>query len=121
MQTEMLASTRAALIPEIAPAPEKQIDADEFLRELMRDKEQQDDESAGGFRVILYNDEIHSVDEVVLQIQKATGCDLEKAIEIMLEAHTRGRAICFRGGREECHRVARVLREIRLQVEVDCD
>lgn len=80
-----------------------------------------DDDIAFSHRVILYNDEYHSVDEVVLQIQKATGCELHEAVEIMLEAHTKGRAVCFRGEREECQRVARVLREIKLQVEVDCD
>ncbi len=72
-------------------------------------------------RVILYNDEWHSVDEVVLQIQKATGYDIYKATAIMLEAHTKGRAVCFRGDRAKCHRVAGILRQIRLQVEVDCD
>lgn len=79
------------------------------------------DDTTSSHRVILYNCDCHSLDEVVLQIQKATGCELQQAIEIMLEAHTKGRAICFRGDREECTRVARVLREIKLQVEVDCD
>lgn len=73
------------------------------------------------YRVILYNDDHHSVDEVVLQIQKATGYDLYKATSIMLEAHTKGRAVCFRGERGQCQKVARILRQIRLQVEVDCD
>lgn len=72
-------------------------------------------------RVILYNDEWHTIDEVVLQIQKATGYDMYKATSIMLEAHTQGRAVCFRGDRDQCHRVAGILRQIRLQVEVDCD
>lgn len=113
--------TRVLLAPEIAPAPAKINDADEFLRELLREKRARDDEKSGAYRVILYNDDDHSVDEVTLQIMKATGCDVEKALEIMWEAHTQGRAVCFRGEREKCHRVARVLREIRLQVEVDCD
>jgi ATP-dependent Clp protease adapter protein ClpS len=80
-----------------------------------------DDDTTSSHRVILYNDDYHSEDEVVLQIQKATGYELQRAIEIMLEAHITGRAICFRGDREDCQRVARVLREIKLQVEVDCD
>ena len=79
------------------------------------------DKTTHGFRVILYNDENHSFDEVILQLQKATGCNLEKAIDIMLEAHTKGRAICYKGGRDDCQKVCRVLREIRLQCEVDCD
>ena len=35
------------------------------------------------------------------------------------EAHTQGRAIAYEGTLEECNKVAGVLRQIRLQVEVD--
>lgn len=73
------------------------------------------------FRVVLYNDEVHNMDEVVEQVMKATACDVEKAIYITLEAHRKGRAVCFKGDRAKCHEVARILREIRLQCEVDCD
>ncbi len=79
------------------------------------------DRTSDGFRVLLYNDEHHSMDEVILQLQKATGCNLEKAIDIMIEAHTKGRAVCYKGGRDDCQKVCRILREIRLQCEVDCD
>ncbi len=78
--------------------------------------------SAGsGYRVILYNDDWHPIDQVVEQVQKATGYSLEKVWLIVLEAHYKGRAVCYHGGQAECHRVARVLREIRLQCEVDTD
>jgi ATP-dependent Clp protease adaptor protein ClpS len=73
----------------------------------------------GPWIVILYNDDYHSPDEVIMQVQKATGCSLEKAVAIMLEAHTTGRAIAYTGTEEECERVAGVLRQIRLQVETD--
>jgi ATP-dependent Clp protease adapter protein ClpS len=69
--------------------------------------------------VILYNDEWHPYDQVVFQVQKATGCTLEEAEWITWEAHTRGRAIAYTGTAEECERVAGILREIRLQVETD--
>jgi len=75
----------------------------------------------GDYRVILYNDDHHGMDEVVLQIHKATQYALQKCAAIMLEAHLKGRAICYHGSREDCHRAAKVLREIRLQCEVDCD
>ena len=74
-----------------------------------------------GFRVILYNDEHHGQDEVAGQIQKATQYAPPKCWTIMMEAHAKGRAICFNGTREKCHDVTKVLREIRLQCEVDCD
>jgi ATP-dependent Clp protease adaptor protein ClpS len=69
--------------------------------------------------VILYNDDWHPYDEVVFQVQKATGCSLEKAVWITHEAHLLGRAIAYTGTLDECERVARVLRDIRLQVETD--
>lgn len=69
--------------------------------------------------VILYNDDWHPYDQVVFQVQKATGCPLERAEQITGEAHTEGRAIAYRGSHEECERVAAVLRQIRLQVETD--
>ena len=69
--------------------------------------------------VILYNDDHHDVDEVVCQLQKATGYALERCIRTMLEAHERGRAIAYTGSSEECERTANVLRQIRLQVETD--
>ena len=76
-------------------------------------------EVATPWRVILYNDDVHSFEEVVLQVQKATGYSLERAESITFEAHSQGRAVAFTGDKEECRRVATVLREIRLQVEID--
>lgn len=77
--------------------------------------------SGSGYRVILYNDDHTPIDAVIEQIIKATECSLPKAVQITEEAHFKGRAVCFRGAREKCHKVARILREIRLQCEVDCD
>lgn len=75
----------------------------------------------GDYRVILYNDDHHGMDEVILQVQKATAYHLQKCASITMEAHFKGRAFCYHGSREDCHRAAKVLREIRLQCEVDCD
>lgn len=69
--------------------------------------------------VILFNDECHSVDEVVLQLQKATGCTEERAEAVMLEAHTTGRAVAFEGTLEECERVTAILKLIELEVEIE--
>src|SRR5687767_10804568 len=73
----------------------------------------------GPWVVILYNCDCHSFDDVILQLQKATGCSLEKALNIALEAHTRGRAIAYTGEAEKCEQVASILRSIKLQVETD--
>lgn len=69
--------------------------------------------------VVLYNDDFHTIDEVVLQLQKATGQTQDVAQRITLEAHTKGKSVAWRAGLEDCQRVAAVLRQIRLQVEVD--
>jgi len=59
------------------------------------------------------------MDAVVSQLQKATGYAIERCVHIMIEAHTRGRAIAYTGSQSDCERAARVLRQIRLQVETD--
>lgn len=76
-------------------------------------------EVSGPWIVILYDDDHHSFDEVILQVQKATGYSLEKAFIITFTAHTEGRAIAYEGSETDCERVAGVLRQIRLQVETD--
>jgi ATP-dependent Clp protease adaptor protein ClpS len=72
-------------------------------------------------RVIVYNDDWHTFDEVILQLVKATACDEATAEGHAWTIHTQGRAQVFHGTRGDCERVAAVLREIRLQVEVDWD
>jgi ATP-dependent Clp protease adaptor protein ClpS len=76
-------------------------------------------DNEGPYVVILYNDDYHDMLEVVSQLQKATGYDIERCAAIMLEAHTRGRAIAYTGSQEDCEKAANVLRQIRLQVETD--
>jgi len=69
--------------------------------------------------VILFNDENHSCEEVVDQIEKAIHCGKGAATAIMLEAHKTGRAIVYTGGLERCEHVAAVLEEIRLSVKIE--
>ena len=78
-----------------------------------------DDARAVPHRVILYNDDVHPFDAVVRQVRKATGRSTEEAFMITLQAHEQGRAVCYAGSAEACHRVADVLRKIALQVEVN--
>jgi ATP-dependent Clp protease adapter protein ClpS len=70
-------------------------------------------------KVILHNDDVHAFDEVILQVQKATGCSLEQATAITWTAHTRGLAVAFEGPFERCELVAAVLQQIRLRVSID--
>lgn len=71
------------------------------------------------WQVILFNDEVHAIDEVIFQVQKATGASLEAAFEITMEVHSQGKAICFEGSLSKCERVAAILREIALSVEIN--
>jgi ATP-dependent Clp protease adaptor protein ClpS len=71
------------------------------------------------YNVILFNDDHHDMFEVSLQIMKATGCSKERAFNIMMEAHTNGRAICFSGNRERCEHVEAILNEIGLGTKIE--
>ena len=70
------------------------------------------------WQVILYNDDIHSFEEVILQVQKATGCSLLEATQITTEAHFKGKAVAFTGEFVNCNKVAGTLREIGLVAEI---
>jgi ATP-dependent Clp protease adaptor protein ClpS len=72
-----------------------------------------------GYRVLLFNDDVHSSQEVAMQLVKALTCTLDVAVEIMLRAHTTGKAVVTIASRREAERVAGVLREIALLVRVD--
>ncbi len=71
----------------------------------------------GPWVVVLYNDETHSIDEVILQIQHATGCSEEKAERLTLRVHEEGRAIILEGKEQECRKAAEIISQIGLQVE----
>lgn len=72
-------------------------------------------------RSILYNDDWHTFDDVISQLMKATGCSAEQGEAHAWTIHTVGKAVVFEGKRDDCEKVAQILREIRLQVEVDWD
>jgi ATP-dependent Clp protease adapter protein ClpS len=69
--------------------------------------------------VILFNDDVHAFDEVIAQVQKATGCSHGEAFQITYAAHTQGQAVAYIGERPACERVARILREIELRAEIE--
>ena len=52
------------------------------------------------YNVILLNDEHHSMDFVVEVLCKVLGCPLERAVQLMIEAHESGRAIIWTGPKE---------------------
>jgi ATP-dependent Clp protease adapter protein ClpS len=70
-------------------------------------------------KVILFNDEIHSFDEVIGQIIKATGCDTTKAETLTWEVHTSGKAMVFEGPMDNCLKVSHILEEIALNTQIE--
>jgi len=69
-------------------------------------------------RVILFNDSIHTFDEVIAQVCKAVGCSDFDAEGLAWEAHVRGQALVFEGELIECLNVSSVLEEIALHTQV---
>jgi ATP-dependent Clp protease adaptor protein ClpS len=70
-------------------------------------------------RVILFNDNIHSFDEVIGQIIKATGCEQTRAEALTWEVHNKGKAMVFEGVMDECLNVSHVLEEIALNTQIE--
>ncbi len=69
-------------------------------------------------RVILYNDEWHTFDEVIVQLIKAISCTFETARDFAFEVHVKGKAIVYSGTMNECLRVSAVLEEIALNTQI---
>lgn len=82
-------------------------------------EEETEERTDSPWRVILYNDEVHTFDDVITQIIKATGCNTAKAEELAWKVHTNGKAAVYEGSFEECFRVQGVLREIQLVTEIE--
>ncbi|HAH06403.1 MAG TPA: Clp protease ClpS [Elusimicrobia bacterium] len=70
------------------------------------------------WRVILFNCDCHTFDEVERQLMKAIHCSLARARKYSWEVHSRGSAVVYRGHLERCEAVASVLSDIRLIVKV---
>ncbi len=78
------------------------------------------DRSGSSFacRVILFNCDCHSFDEVETQLIKAAGCTLSRARALSWEVHSKGSAVVYNGVLERCEAVAAALEDIRLKVKV---
>ena len=69
-------------------------------------------------RVVLYNDDWHTFDEVIAQLIKAIHCSFEKARAHAFEVHIKGKSIVFTGQLKDCLRVSGILEEIELTTEI---
>ncbi len=69
-------------------------------------------------KVVLYNDDWHTFDEVIFQLVKALGCSYEKARGYAFEVHVRGKSIVYTGDMKACLKVSSVLEEIALNTQI---
>ena len=70
------------------------------------------------WRVVLFNDDDHTFDEVIFQIIKAVRCPRSIAEKHTWEVHTKGRSIVYAGEMYNCIRVSAILEEIALKTEI---
>jgi ATP-dependent Clp protease adapter protein ClpS len=70
-------------------------------------------------KVILFNDDIHTFDEVIGQLIKAIHCDSNRAEAIAWEVHTQGKAVVYEGPMPECLKVSHILEEIDLHTQIE--
>ena len=86
---------------------------------LQKDQDDEDVEIQLPAKVILFNDQVHTFDEVIGQLIKAIGCDSAKAESIAWEVHNTGKAVAFEGPMNECLRISHVLEEIALHTQIE--
>ena len=70
------------------------------------------------FKVIVYNDEEHTFDEVIVQLIKAIKCSFVISRSFAFEIHVKGKAIVFTGDISECLKVTSILEEIALHTQI---
>lgn len=69
-------------------------------------------------RVVLYNDDWHSFDDVIFQLIKAIKCTFEEARGFAFEVHVKGKAIVYSGDMPGCLKVSSILEEISLFTQI---
>jgi len=69
-------------------------------------------------KVLLFNDDWHSFEEVINQLLKATGCTYEQARDHTFEVHVKGQSVVFNGPMLKCLQVSSVLEEISLLTQI---
>lgn len=71
------------------------------------------------YNVILFNDDHHPYDLVVVQVLRAAKCTTEEAKSITEEAHRCGQSVAFTGCKERCEHVESILAGPPLRLATD--
>ncbi|HEY3876569.1 MAG TPA: ATP-dependent Clp protease adaptor ClpS [Candidatus Kapabacteria bacterium] len=93
-------------------------DEREVELELLEPERAEEVVEALSSRVVLYNDNEHTFDEVILQVAKALGCSFRHAALAAWNAHVHGKTQVFEGEMLECLNVSSILEEIALHTQV---
>jgi ATP-dependent Clp protease adaptor protein ClpS len=75
--------------------------------------------TGSGARVILFNDDVHTFEEVAGQLVKAVRCTYARGIALANTVHQLGSAVVYEGHFERCEAVAGVLAEIGLKTAIE--
>lgn len=86
------------------------------LEQTDREEDVQLEEPA---KVILFNDDVHTFEEVISQLIKATKCTGQRAEALAWEVHTTGKAIVYAGELSRCVEVSGILEEILLMTQIE--
>ncbi len=78
----------------------------------------QKDDTIYSYKVILFNDDYNTFDHVEDCLMKICHLSWLKAKKVAMEAHKKGKAICYTGSLEECETVAEKLASENLTVTV---
>jgi ATP-dependent Clp protease adapter protein ClpS len=70
-------------------------------------------------KVILFNDDEHTFDEVITQLIKALKCTAQHAEKLTWDVHNQGKAVVFTGELVKCMEVSNVLEEIKLMTQIE--
>ena len=68
--------------------------------------------------VVIHNNDETSMQDVIMVLMAATGCDLDEAYMEMWEAHHYGQAPVHFAAETECHEVARIIATVGVQTTV---
>ena len=71
-----------------------------------------------GTKVVLFNDNYHTFDQVVNQLMKAIGCSEETGFYHANAIHTKGQSDVFKGDIQKCLKVSSILNEINLKTQI---
>lgn len=71
------------------------------------------------FKVVVFDDAVHTFEEVIYQIVKATKCARQVAEAKTFEIHHTGRSVVFSGEMSKCIIVSGILEEIHLMTQIE--